>query len=55
MTSKHITDPAQLAALAGRPLVPYFTADETVNSELTGAQCVRAPNSDAGVLSTTLD
>ena len=38
--SKHISDPTYLAALPGRPMVPFFTADDTVNADHSNAQCV---------------
>ena len=38
MTSKHISDPDYLQSLVGRPMVPFFAADDTVNSDLAGAQ-----------------
>ena len=39
-TSKHISDPTYLATLPGRPMVPFFTADDTVNADHSNAQCV---------------
>ena len=38
--SKHISDPAQLAALVNRPLVPFYTEDGAVNDDLGNTVCV---------------